>query len=51
MESEPGGEPGGSGLQNMKELLEKTREKYRSTNSNDSRWPCPVHSVYTKQRH
>lgn len=41
MESESGGEPGGSGLQNLKELLVKTRDKYRAIHQNDSRWPCP----------
>lgn len=41
MENESGGEPGCSGLQNMKELLDKTRQKYRIHYPNDTSWPCP----------
>lgn len=41
MGSNSGGNPGGSGMQNLKELLQKTREKYQTISPNDSRWPCP----------
>ncbi len=40
MGNESGGEPGCSGLQDMKKLLEKTREKYQFLNPNRTAWPC-----------
>lgn len=36
-----GGTQGPSGIQNMKEFLEKTKEKYNSLFPKDKRWPCP----------
>ncbi len=36
-----GGIPGPSGLSNLTDLLEKTKEKYQLFNLNDKRWPCP----------
>lgn len=36
-----GGTPGPSGLQDLKELLKKTKDKYNLFHPDDKRWPCP----------
>lgn len=36
-----GGAPGPSGINDMKNLLEKIKEKYNFLHPNDNRWPCP----------
>lgn len=36
-----GGDPGPSRINNVKNLLQKTRKKYQLINSKDKRWPCP----------
>lgn len=36
-----GGTPGPSGLRNLNNLLEKTKEKYQKLHPGDKRWPCP----------
>lgn len=36
-----GGTPGLSGINDLKDLLEKTKAKYVSLHPNDNRWPCP----------
>src|ERR1700744_638876 len=35
------GTPGSSGLQDMKNLLQRTKNQYILIHSNDKRWPCP----------
>ena len=61
MGNESDGEPGGSGLQDLRLLLKKTREKYKTLFPDDARWPCPfcLHkaktlvqcSIHVKQEH
>lgn len=36
-----GGEPGPSGLNDLRNLLKKTKEKYQLLHPKDKRWPCP----------
>lgn len=36
-----GGTPGHSGINDMKQLLEKTKVKYNLIHPNENKWPCP----------
>lgn len=37
----PGGEQGTSGISNIKDLIEKSKERFNELYPDDIRWPCP----------
>lgn len=49
MEDSSGGSPGPAGIKNLKELLQKTKDKFETTHPEDKRWPCPF--CLNKERH
>lgn len=43
-----GGKPSCSGLSNLKELLQNTRDEYQKFNPNFKQWPCPFCIIKSK---
>lgn len=50
MEEPSGGQANIPIITDLKDLIDKTKERYKNTNPNDDRWPCPSCFVFTKTK-
>lgn len=50
MEDSSDGQPGGSGITDLRTLIQKTKEKYKRMFPNDPQWPCPFCIVKLKTK-